>query len=72
MKTAQFSAPVAVDVALWIILHRPGITERDLACAMWGDSSRQPDAHQQVDLLEGKGLVERRRDTRPLTLHPLK
>ena len=70
MKAAQFSPPVAVDVALWIISHRPGMTQRELAHAMWGANGRQSDAHQQVDLLETKGLVERRRDTRPLRLYP--
>lgn len=71
MKRATFEPPVACDVALWIIHHRPGITERDLAEAMWGPNSEQSLAHQEVDLLEGKGLVERRRDVRPMTLWPL-
>ena len=70
MRKATFESPVACDVALWIVRHRPGLTEAELAITMWGDRARQPDAHQQIDLLEGKRLVERWRETRPLTLHP--
>ena len=71
MPKAMFESPAACDVALWIVRHRPGITEPDLAEAMWGDRRRQPEAHQEVNLLEGKGLLERRRNTRPMTLHPI-
>lgn len=70
MRKPTFESPVTCDVALWIVRHRPGLTEAELAAAMWGDRARQPDAHQQIDLLESKRLVERRRETRPLTLHP--
>ncbi len=70
MTRATFSAPAACDVALWIIQHRAGLTEAELSEAMFGRRD-QPRVHQNLDVLEGKGLIERRRNLRPMTLHPI-
>ncbi len=55
------------DVALWFITKRPGITEADLAELMFGVRD-QPRVHQEVDLLENAGLVQRDRSERTLKL----
>ena len=59
--------PMNRDVALWFIAKRPGITEAELAQAMFG-SSDQPRVHQDVDALENMGLVRRDRDESPMRL----
>jgi len=56
-------------VAAWIIRQRPGISEVGLAEAMYGTRD-QPRVHQDCDLLESRGLIERRRETRPMRLYP--
>lgn len=68
MRRATFTLPVNCDVILWIVHHRPGITEAEIAEAMFG-VREQPRVHQDCDLLESKGLIERR-DTRPMRLYP--
>jgi len=71
VNKATFDSPAPCDVALWIIRHRPGLTENALAEAMWGDRRRQTTAHLHVDLLEEQGLVERRRETRQVIIYPV-
>ena len=56
------------DVALWFIAKRPGITEAELANAMFG-AADQPRVHQDVDALENMGLVRRDRTESPLRLY---
>lgn len=69
---ATFQPPANIDVALWIINHRPdGLTEVELSEAMFGERN-QPRVHQECDLLESKGLIERRRTVTPMRLYPLK
>jgi predicted transcriptional regulator len=69
MTRASFEPPVACDVILWIVNHRPGISEAELAEAMYG-TREQSRVHQDCDLLESKGLIDRQRDTRPMRLYP--
>lgn len=42
-----------------LVHHRPGITEAEIAEAMFG-VREQPGVRQDCDLLESKGLIERR------------
>lgn len=60
--------PTNKDVALWFITKRPGISEAELAKAMFGVAD-QPRVHQEVTLLESHGLVRRDRSSRPLRLY---
>ena len=60
--------PMNRDVALWFIAKRPGITEAELAHAMFGEAD-QPRVHQEVDALENMGLVRRDRSESPLRLY---
>lgn len=60
--------PTNSDVALWLIAKRPGITEAELAEAMFGERN-QPRVHQEVDVLERSGLITRDRDVRPMRLY---
>jgi len=71
MKHATFEQPAACDVALWIIHHRPGITEGELAEEMYGERS-QPRVNGDTRLLEGRNLIERRSVNGPLRLYPVK
>ena len=61
--------PTNADVALWFVTKRPGITEAELAEAMFGDRN-QPRIHQEIDLLENRGLVTRDRSESPMRLFP--
>lgn len=67
MAKATFEMPVACDVVLYVISHRPGITEADVALALYGKPD-QPRVHQDCTLLESKGLVRRDRESRPVRL----
>jgi hypothetical protein len=69
MLRATFEIPAACDVILYVINHRPGITEPELARALYGQAD-QPRVHQDCDLLEGKGLIRRDRVSTPLCLYP--
>ena len=69
MTNATFESPAACEVALWLIKYRPGLTEAELAEVMYGRRD-QPRVHQDIDLLEGRGLIVRDRTTRPLRLYP--
>ena len=60
--------PTNAEVALWFISKQDGITEAELAKAMFGQAD-QPRAHQEVDVLESAGLVRRDRSVTPLRLH---
>jgi hypothetical protein len=60
--------PINRDVALWFIAKRLGITEAELAHAMFGEAD-QPRVHQDVDSLESLGLVRRDRSDTPLRLY---
>jgi hypothetical protein len=60
--------PESKDVALWFIAKRPGITEAQLAEAMFG-RPEQPRVHQEVTLLENQGLVRRDRSCKPMRLY---
>jgi hypothetical protein len=68
MSKSTFQMPAASDVIIYIVSHRPGITEAELATAMFGKPD-QPRVHQDCDLLESKGLIRRDRDSRPLRLY---
>ena len=68
MKPATFELPAACDVILWTIHHRPGISEGDLAEALYGERN-QPRVHQDCDLLESRGLIRRDREVRPMRLY---
>lgn len=69
MPRAAFEPPANCDVILWIVTHRPGITEAELAEAMFG-KREQPRVHQDCDLLESKGLIRRDREAKPMQLYP--
>lgn len=71
MALANFKMPANVDVILWVVHHRPGITELELSEAMFGESN-QSRVHQECDLLESKKLIERRRSSSPMRLYPAK
>ena len=60
--------PTNADVALWFITKRPGITEAELAEAMFGQRN-QPRVHQEVDALENSGLITRDRSVSPMRLY---
>jgi predicted transcriptional regulator len=60
--------PTNAEVALWFISKREGLTEAALAELMFGERN-QPRVHQDVDLLESRGLIRRDRTTSPLTLY---
>jgi hypothetical protein len=60
--------PTNADVALWFVAKRPGITEAELAQAMFGNAN-QPRIHQEVDVLENSGLVTRDRSVSPMRLY---
>ena len=47
---ATFKSPAACDVILWIVHHRPGITEGDLSEALYGERD-QSRVHQDCDIL---------------------
>jgi hypothetical protein len=68
MIKARFEKPAACDVILFIVSHRPGITEGEVAEAIYGERD-QPRVHQDCDLLEAKSLIKRDRQTRPLRLY---
>ena len=48
----------------------PGITEAELAEAMFGDRN-QPRVHQEIDVLENQGLVRRDRTETPMRLYAI-
>lgn len=62
--------PTNAEVALWFIAKRDGLTEADLSELMFGERN-QPRVHQDLDLLEARGLIRRDRSVSPLTLHSL-
>jgi hypothetical protein len=68
MVKATFEMPAGCDVILYVISHRPGITEPEIAQALYGKPD-QPRVNQDCDLLERKGLIRRDRDSRPLRLY---
>jgi hypothetical protein len=70
MVKASFEMPAACDVILYLINHRPGITEQEVAAALYGKPD-QPRVNQDCNLLEGKGLIRRDRESRPLRLYPI-
>jgi DNA-binding MarR family transcriptional regulator len=69
MMLARFEMPAGCDVILYVINHRPGISESEIAMALYGKPD-QPRVHQDCDLLEGRGLIRRERDSRPMRLYP--
>ena len=68
MFTRSGELPTNAEVALWFISKRPGITEAELAEAMFGERN-QPRVHQEVDLLGSSGPVTRDRSVTPMRLY---
>jgi hypothetical protein len=72
MPRATFQPPAACDVILWVVEHRPGITEAELAAAMYGkDIHGQSRVNGDCTLLESRGLIRRDREERPMRLYPI-
>lgn len=69
MDKGTKAMPTAGQVVRWLVRHRSGITEADLAEAMYGVRD-QPRIHQECDLLELRGFIRRDRTDRPLRLYP--
>jgi hypothetical protein len=62
---------IKIDVLEYLIQHGPGRTELELAKAIHGPDGYQQQVNQDINLLIGRGKIERREET-PYRYYPAK